>query len=97
MPSHPAKEPKLRIPTFFSPFFTLCSSTFAVAAVMLEAGLREEAFTTAKGIYHMVYEDYGLWFQTPEALSAYESVRAISYMRPLAIWAMQWVIDQGTA
>jgi hypothetical protein len=33
MPSHPAKEPKLRIPTFFSPFFTLCSSTFAVAAV----------------------------------------------------------------
>lgn len=68
-------------------------TTFAVAAAMLQAGLKEEAFKTAEGIYHMVYEDYGLWFQTPEALSAEESVRAISYMRPLAIWAMQWELE----
>jgi non-lysosomal glucosylceramidase len=69
-------------------------TTFAVAAAMLQAGLTEEAFSTAKGIYNMVYEDYGLWFQTPEALSAHESVRAISYMRPLAIWAIQWELEQ---
>ncbi len=68
-------------------------TTFAVAAAMLQAGLKEEAFQTAKGIYNMVYEDYGLWFQTPEALSADESVRAIAYMRPLAIWAIQWELD----
>jgi len=68
-------------------------TTFAVAAAMLQAGLTEEAFKTAAGIYHMVYEDYGLWFQTPEALSAEESVRAISYMRPLAVWAIQWELE----
>jgi non-lysosomal glucosylceramidase len=72
-------------------------TTFAVAAAMLQAGLEREAFLTAKGIYNMVYEDYGLWFQTPEALSAYESVRAISYMRPLAIWAIQWELEQMKA
>ena len=71
-------------------------TTFAVAAAMLQAGLKDEAFTTARGIYNMVYEDYGLWFQTPEAFSAYESVRAISYMRPLAIWAIQWELDKET-
>jgi len=69
-------------------------TTFAVAAAMLQAGLGEEGFNTAKGIYNMVYEDYGLWFQTPEAMSAFESVRAISYMRPLAIWAIQWELDR---
>ncbi|HEY9121847.1 MAG TPA: non-lysosomal glucosylceramidase [Brevefilum sp.] len=68
-------------------------TTFALAAAMLQAGLNEEAFKTAEGIYNMVYEDYGLWFQTPEALSAHESVRAISYMRPLAIWAIQWELE----
>jgi non-lysosomal glucosylceramidase len=69
-------------------------TTFAVAAAMLQAGMRDKAFATAKGIFNMVYEDYGLWFQTPEALSAYENVRAISYMRPLAIWAMQWELEK---
>jgi len=69
-------------------------TTFSLAAAMLQAGLHEEAFQTAKGIYNMVYQDYGLWFQTPEAMSAYESVRAISYMRPLAIWAIQWELDR---
>ncbi|MFW5714246.1 MAG: non-lysosomal glucosylceramidase [Brevefilum sp.] len=70
-------------------------TTFAVAAAMLQAGLNEEAFQTARGIYNMVYEDYGLWFQTPEALSAHESVRAIAYMRPLAIWAIQWELNKS--
>lgn len=69
-------------------------TTFAVAAAMLQAGMKEEAFKTAKGIFNMVYEDYGLWFQTPEALSAEESARAISYMRPLAIWAIQWELEK---
>ncbi|MDY6867441.1 MAG: non-lysosomal glucosylceramidase [Chloroflexota bacterium] len=68
-------------------------TTFAVAAAMLQAGMEDQAFKTAKGIYHMVYEDYGLWFQTPEALSIDESARAIAYMRPLAIWAIQWELE----
>jgi non-lysosomal glucosylceramidase len=69
-------------------------TTFAVAAALLQAGLTDMAFETARGVYNMVYEDYGLWFQTPEALSANESVRAISYMRPLAIWAIQWELER---
>lgn len=68
-------------------------TTFALAAAMLQAGLKEEAFKTVEGIFNMVYEDYGLFFQTPEALSAHESVRAISYMRPLAVWAIQWELE----
>jgi non-lysosomal glucosylceramidase len=68
-------------------------TTFAVAAAMLQAGMREEALATARGIYHMVYEDYGLWFQTPEALSVAGNARAISYMRPLSIWAIQWELE----
>jgi non-lysosomal glucosylceramidase len=56
--------------------------------------MKKEAFITAEGIYNMVYEDYGLWFQTPEALSVDESVRAISYMRPLAVWAIQWELEK---
>jgi non-lysosomal glucosylceramidase len=69
-------------------------TTFSLAAAMLQAGLSDEAFRTARGIFNMVYEDYGLWFQTPEALSAFESVRAISYMRPLAVWAIQWELER---
>ena len=69
-------------------------TTFSLAAAMLQAGLREEAFKTAEGIFHMIYEEYGLWFQTPEAMSVNGSARAISYMRPLAIWAIQWELEK---
>jgi non-lysosomal glucosylceramidase len=69
-------------------------TTFALASALLQAGLKVEAFAAAEGIYNMVYEDYGLWFQTPEALSTDGHVRAISYMRPLCIWAIQWVLDR---
>ncbi len=69
-------------------------TTFAVAAAMLQVGMDEQAFRTAQGIFNMVYEDYGLWFQTPEALSVNESARAIAYMRPLAVWAVQWELER---
>jgi len=69
-------------------------TTFAVAAAMLQAGMKKEAFAAVKGIFNMIYEDYGLWFQTPEALSVDESTRAISYMRPLAIWAIQMELNK---
>jgi len=68
-------------------------TTFTLAAAMLQASLDEEAFKTIRGIYQVIYEDYGLWFQTPEAISAQGNVRAIGYMRPLAIWAVQWELD----
>jgi len=70
-------------------------TTFALAACMLQQGLTEEAFTTAKGIHLAIYRDYGLFFQTPEAINVEGVYRAIGYMRPLAIWAMQYELNKS--
>jgi len=40
--------------------------------------------------YTGTYETFGYWFQTPEAWDYKGRFRAGAYMRPLAIWAMQW-------
>lgn len=34
-------------------------------------------------------EQFGMIFETPEALYAQKSYRSIGYMRPLSIWSMQ--------
>jgi non-lysosomal glucosylceramidase len=64
--------------------------TYALAAAMLYEGLYDEAWDTAKGIATMTYRDLGLWFGTPEAWNWEGNYRSFAYMRPLAIWAMQW-------
>lgn len=64
-------------------------TTFALAAAMIQAGLIGEGFKTAEGIFNMVYQQFGLWFQTPEGFSHENVARATSYMRPLGIWAIQ--------
>ena len=71
--------------------------TFALAAGMLQEGLREEAFATARGVYLSIYRDYSLFFQTPEALDVHDVYRAVGYMRPLAIWAIQWALEDYPA
>ncbi|ABF40689.1 protein of unknown function DUF608 [Candidatus Koribacter versatilis Ellin345] len=65
--------------------------TFAVAATMLQNGLREEGFNTAKGVYNVVYDQKGYWFRTPEAYDTNGMYRASMYMRPGAIWSMEMV------
>ncbi|MEE8566999.1 MAG: glycoside hydrolase family 116 protein, partial [Anaerolineales bacterium] len=69
-------------------------TTYAVAAAMLQEGLKEEAFATAKGIYEMTYHKLGYWFQTPEAWDKNGNYRSLAYMRPLAIWAIQWAWER---
>jgi non-lysosomal glucosylceramidase len=69
--------------------------TFAVADMMLQNGLRDEGFNTAKGIYNVVYENKGYWFRTPEAWDIRGLYRASMYMRPGAIWSMEMVPDAG--
>ena len=64
-------------------------TTFSLAALMLEAGMKDEAFRTAHGIYHVTYESKGYWFRTPEAWDQTGNYRASMYMRPAAIWAME--------
>lgn len=71
-------------------------TTYAVAAAMLQEGLKDEAFATAWGVYKTTYEETGYWFQTPEAWYASGDYRSIAYMRPLAIWAMQWALERGS-
>lgn len=52
--------------------------------------MEAEGFRTASGIYETCCHEIGLQYQTPEAIYAKDFYRAIGYMRPLAIWAMQW-------
>lgn len=64
-------------------------TTFALAALMLGDGLKDEAYRTAWGIYNVTYEKKGFWFRTPEAWDITGNYRASMYMRPAAIWAME--------
>ena len=64
-------------------------TAYALAALMLADGLKDEGYRTAWGVYHVVYETKGYWFRTPEAYEIDGSFRASMYMRPAAIWAME--------
>lgn len=64
-------------------------TTFALAALMLGDGMKDEAYRTAWGIYNVTYEKKGFWFRTPEAWDISGNYRASMYMRPAAIWAME--------
>ncbi len=66
--------------------------TYAIASHMLRQGLDEEAWKTAWGAYHQTYEANALWFRTPEAWTQDGRFRASMYMRPGAIWAMEYVL-----
>mmetsp|Transcript_11799 Transcript_11799/g.33225 ORF Transcript_11799/g.33225 Transcript_11799/m.33225 type:complete len:1288 (-) Transcript_11799:36-3899(-) len=65
-------------------------TAYGAASCMLQEGLVEEGFNTARGVVRTTYETIGYQFQTPEAWDADGHYRALSYMRPLAIWGMQY-------
>ncbi|XP_046752311.1 non-lysosomal glucosylceramidase [Diprion similis] len=71
--------------------------TYGLAALMIHEGLPEIGFKTAEGVYRTVYEKIGMGFESPEALYANKFYRAIGYMRPLSIWAMQhaWRVSKA--
>jgi len=71
--------------------------TYALAAFMYSSGMKDEAWKTAEGIYRTTYETGGMWFRTPEGWKENAGkfdFRASMYMRPLAVWAIQSVLDQ---
>jgi len=70
-------------------------TTFALAALMLSDGMKDEAYRTAWGIYNVTYEKKGYWFRTPEAWDVSGNYRASMYMRPAAIWAMEMTRPSG--
>ena len=57
-------------------------------------GLDDMGWQTAYGPYHVCYERYGLHFQTPEAYFENRRYRSLGYMRPLAIWAVQYALEK---
>jgi uncharacterized protein (DUF608 family) len=67
--------------------------TYAVAAAMIHEGMHEQAFRAAEGVFTAGWSDLGYWFQTPEAWTMDGYFRSLAYMRPLAIWSMQWALD----
>ncbi|XP_050440390.1 non-lysosomal glucosylceramidase isoform X2 [Adelges cooleyi] len=67
--------------------------TYALSALMISHGLREEGFNTAKGIYNTVYNSIGMAYETPEAFYSKKAYRSVGYMRPLSIWSMQLILN----
>ena len=57
-------------------------------------GMMEKGWQTAYGAYHTCYERYGLGFQTPEAYFCDQRYRSLGYMRPLAIWSIQYALEK---
>ncbi|XP_047323974.1 non-lysosomal glucosylceramidase [Impatiens glandulifera] len=70
--------------------------TYGVAATMILAGMEEQAFKTAEGIFLAGWseEGYGYAFQTPEGWTTDGHFRSLIYMRPLSIWSMQWALSR---
>ncbi|TXG53463.1 hypothetical protein EZV62_022632 [Acer yangbiense] len=70
--------------------------TYALAASMIQEGLVDMAFQTVAGIYEAAWSQEGLGysFQTPEGWNTDDEYRSICYMRPLAIWGMQWALKK---
>ena len=60
-----------------------------LASFYIAEGMPRRGFATAQGVYNVVYHR-GYWFRTPEAYDRSGNFRASMYMRPGAIWAMQY-------
>lgn len=74
-------------------------ATYALAALMYRAGLREEALHTAYGVYYNTYVNpaTAFWFNTPESWRVGSMVARPSgpeqYQRPRAVWELLLAID----
>ncbi|PAA68982.1 hypothetical protein BOX15_Mlig017434g1, partial [Macrostomum lignano] len=62
--------------------------SYGVASLMLESGLAEQGWSCAAGTYETVWNDFGLAYQTPEAIFSDRRFRSLGYMRPLCVWAL---------
>ena len=68
--------------------------TFALASEFASEGMESEALETAKGIYDVVYEKKGYWFRTPEAWDQAGNFRASMYLRPGAVWSIDYALKR---
>ena len=71
-------------------------TTEGYAGMLMSLGLKDEAWKTTWGLYHVIYEEKGYWFRTPEAWGMTGNFRAGMYMRPMAIWALEMTPSPAT-
>ncbi|MBB6143590.1 non-lysosomal glucosylceramidase [Silvibacterium bohemicum] len=64
-------------------------TTLGYAGLLISEGMKDEAWKTTWGLYHVIYETKGYWFRTPEAWDITGNFRAGMYMRPTAVWALE--------
>lgn len=69
-------------------------TTACLASLYVFEGMSEKAWTIVEGMYSLLYDRLGLAFQTPEALFETTTFRSLGYMRPLAIWSIQYALDK---
>ena len=69
---------------------------FGLAAFLVQMGMEEKAFKLTDAVVKQIYEN-GLQFRTPEAITAVGTFRASHYLRPMAIWAIYYVMNLKTA
>uniref|UniRef100_A0A6B2KY59 NLGase n=1 Tax=Arcella intermedia TaxID=1963864 RepID=A0A6B2KY59_9EUKA len=67
--------------------------TFGLIASMLQAGLTEQAWDVLSGMINTAYNKWGYIYDTPEAWTVEGRYRSKGYMRPLSVWAIQWVLE----
>ncbi|CAD6199979.1 unnamed protein product [Caenorhabditis auriculariae] len=70
---------------------------YSVSSMMVEMHLLDEAFETSHGLHNSLWNRYPLQYQTPEAITSFGMYRAIGYMRPLSIWAIQHSLENCLA
>ena len=70
--------------------------TYALAACLFGRGMIDEAWRTAWGAQNVTY-NRGFWFRTPEAYDVDGNYRASLYLRPLAIWALEYAVRRRPA
>jgi non-lysosomal glucosylceramidase len=85
-------EEKEEKPLF--PSASASSSSTPLPAAHKEA-LAQMGVLTAQGIHDAGWQRWGYQFATPEGWERGGHYRSLGYMRPLAIWAMQYALEQG--
>ena len=56
----------------------------------MSLGMKDEAWKTTRGLYHVIYEEKGYWYRTPEAWDITGNFRAGMYMRPWGYGHSKW-------
>lgn len=72
-------------------------TAYSVASFLIAKGRRSDGFDTAGGMFNTCWYRLGLQYQTPEAIYEKRYYRAIGYMRPLAVWAMQHALENSAS